>query len=196
MEVPKDKWLYRLWLLTFILSDEPPRRTAARRYRMRAIFLPLPVAIMLVGLTAFWAAVTVVANLLTVLSGSGVFVTWEGSKSYLREFDGFMIGDQEINPHVIAATFWVGVILGFCYGHYPQEFAAYWSVAGRVVASVILLVAVSIGTVRYADKKEEDDYDRILRLLLAAKKDKKPVPAEVVVFVDPPPKLDEEISGV
>lgn len=196
MEVRKDTWLYRLWLFTFTFDDGPPRRTTPWRYRMRALFLPLPVVIVLAAFVVVWVVITVVGNWLTILSGSGVYVTWDDGESYLSEFDDIVIGDTEISSRVIAGVLWLCIAVGLLWYYYPDGFMMYGLMTVRVVIITAVIGAVSLWAIARADKAENDDHDRIVSLMVAAKKAGKPVPAEVVVFVDPPSKLDEEISGV
>lgn len=184
MKISTNSWLYILWYFTFTFCNLVPEQTTRRRFWLRTILLPIPVGIILILIVIYWVVATLIVNLFTILSGRGVFVTWS-ENVHVHEFGDVTIGNTLISGPEIASILWTGlVIAGFWYV-YPQAFSAYWWPVVQVVSSIALVVGLILLIVAFADWRENNDEGRIMRQISEADIYKRPIPAEIVVFVEP-----------
>jgi len=148
MQVSVDSLLHKLWQFTF-LSDEKPRRTTKWRFLLRVILLPIPAAIVLVLFFVLWVVLTLTGNLMTILSGTGIFVTWGNGSVYVDEFDRLPIRDYEIPSQLVAALLWACVGLGLLWYHYPAGFMMYGLMTVKVVFIIAIIGAASFWAIRF-----------------------------------------------
>lgn len=194
MQVPVGSLRHNLWQLTF-LNEEKPIRTTRRRFWLRVVLLLVPSVIVIYLFIVLWAVMTLAGNLMTILSGTGIFVTWGKRSFYLDEFYDFPIGKTyQVPPQLVAAILWACVGLALLGYFYPDGFMMYGSMTAKVVFVAAVIGSVSLWAIERANKAEDDDLTRITNLMIVAINGGKPVPDEIVTFVDPPVRPDEVID--
>lgn len=185
MQVPVGSLLHKIWQFTFF--DEKPIRTTKRRFWLRVVLLPVPAAIVLILFIVLWAVLTLAGNLMTIFSGTGIFVTWSNGSVYVEEFCDFPILEEyQVPSQLVAALLWVCVGLSLLGYYYPNGFMTYGLMTAKIAFISIVIVAVSFLAIVYADKAEDNDLDRIRDIARDAIAKKEEVPDEIVLFVHPP----------
>lgn len=189
MQIKKGSTLYEMWRFTFNDCHQPCWTTKLRFWlRIVLLFVPIFVAIVVTLIVGF-----VVGNLYTILSGRGVIVGWDdGEPLRVREFDDLVVANAFIPTRVIAEIFWICVATLFFWQQYPAEFIAYgYPVFAAAVAIVIFVVVVFAGVI-FADWREHEGEIRINRLFVKADIENKPLPPDIVTFVDSSSDIAEE----
>lgn len=114
MQIRTGTRLYNLWLMTFdigmIFGDvNRPEYTTRRQFRLRIAHMLFPILAFIVVAVLWMFMETILGNALTILSGNGVWITWERPGSHLRRFHPMRIADVEFKSWFlnIKTTMWL-----------------------------------------------------------------------------------------
>lgn len=155
MKISKNSWRYKLWAFTFFFSGATPQKTTPWRYRLRTGLMPFLVAVAAVCTLVLWAIITFLGNTMTILSGQGLYVTWdEQPQPYIRVFTGLPIGSHLVSPGVIALFSWACLLAAILVYLWPHEALVYGKIVVAVIAIFSGVYGGAITLIKLVDKAE------------------------------------------
>ncbi len=185
MKIRKDTWHYQAFEFTFLFSDnDVPDHTTLPRYWVRIGVMSPFVALALVLLTVFWLVTMVVGNLVTILTGWGLFVSFCRGRILfqVREFDliQLKINDVEVvfSFRLVAAIVWTIVLCSYLAYRFPHEA---WLVM-LIVMAVACIAALVYQVITRMDAYEERAQARFTEQHWDAEASDESFPPNVISF--------------
>ncbi len=175
MRIRKDTWHYRVWRFTHYFWDEIgeyntlPEQTNLCRYVNRTILMPIPICVGFGLLMALCVVIIVIGNVLTVLSGTGIFLVAEKHRP-MKYFPPMRFGARQIPiPAVVLPSYGLLVIAAIVY-IYPWTTLMYVGYGAGGLGALALLYVVGATIVDGFRRAGRQDGWQLFRQYLKAKK--------------------------